>query len=42
MPLKKSWKGPGGKITHKEIAAIVPDLPKATNQEQRDALLLIL
>lgn len=42
MPLKKCWKGPDGKITHKEIAMMVQDLPKQTNQEQRDALLLIL
>lgn len=42
-PLKKHWKGANGKITHNELTKIVKyDLPKRTNQEQRDALLLIL
>lgn len=39
-PLKKCWKGPDGKITHDELAYFVPGLPKRTNQEQRDSLLL--
>lgn len=41
MPLRKSWKGKGGKITHDELARIT-QLPKRTNQEERDACLLIL
>lgn len=41
-PLKKCWKGLNGKITHNEIAKMVPNFPKKSNQEQRDALLLIL
>lgn len=41
-PLKKKWKGPNGKITHEELAMLVPGLPKRTNSEQRDAALLIL
>lgn len=39
-PLKKCWKGPDGKITHDELAYFVPGLPKRTNQEQRDSLLM--
>lgn len=41
-PLKKCWKGTNGKISHDEIVKLVKGLPKKTNQEQRDALLLIL
>ena len=41
-PLKKHWKGADGKITHKEIEMLVANFPKKSNQEQRDALLLIL
>jgi hypothetical protein len=46
-PLKKNWKGPNGKITHKELIAIwqVQRLnfeQTKTNQEERDAILLIL
>lgn len=40
-PLKKLWKGPNGKITHKELA-MMTTLPAKTNQEQRDACLLII
>lgn len=40
-PLKKIWKGKDGKITHTELARIVP-IPPKTNQEQRDACLLII
>lgn len=40
-PLKKIWKSKDGKITHGELARIVP-IPKRTNQEQRDACLLVL
>lgn len=39
-PLKKCWRGPDGKITHEELAYFVPNLPKRTNQEQRDAALI--
>ena len=39
-PLKKSWKGPDGKITHEEISVFIPGLPKRTNQEMRDAMLI--
>lgn len=41
-PLKKRWKGADGKITHKEIASMFASFPAKSNQEQRDALLLIL
>lgn len=41
-PLKKRWKGADGKITHKEIASMFASFPEKSNQEQRDALLLIL
>lgn len=40
-PLKKLWKGKDGKITHDELARLT-QLPKRTNQEERDACLLIL
>lgn len=40
QPLKKIWKGKDGKITHDEISYFVPGLPKQTNSEERDALLL--
>lgn len=40
-PLRKCWKGRDGKITHEELARIT-QLPKRTNQEERDACLLIL
>jgi hypothetical protein len=40
-PLVKGWSGPDGKITHKELLRLTP-LPARTNQEQRDACLLIL
>lgn len=39
-PFKKCWKGPDGKITHEELAAMLPIKEKATNQEKRDAALL--
>lgn len=39
-PLKKTWLGKDGKITHEELAQFVPDLPETTNQEGRDAALL--
>lgn len=39
-PFKKCWKGPDRKITHEELAAMLPIKEKATNQEKRDAALL--
>ena len=39
-PLKKCWKGKDGKITHEELSYFIPNLPKRTNQEERDAVLL--
>lgn len=39
-PLVKGWKGSDGKISHDELAYMVPGLPKKTNQEVRDAVLL--
>lgn len=41
-PLKKRWKGADGKITHNEIASMFDSFPEKSNQEQRDALLLVL
>lgn len=46
-PLKKCWKGTDGKITHEELTKQLQlrgytDIPKRTNQEQRDAVLLII
>lgn len=38
-PLRKTWKGPDGKITHAELAAIT-SISGRTNQEQRDAALI--
>lgn len=40
QPFKKCWQGKDGKITHKELAAMLPIKEKATNQEKRDAALL--
>lgn len=39
-PLRKCWKGKDGKITQQEIAQFIPDFPKRSNQEERDAALL--
>lgn len=39
-PLRKTWKGKDGKITHEEISYFIPDFPKQSNQETRDACLL--
>ena len=43
-PLRKCWKGADGKITHEEIEKIFRnvgiEIPKRTNQEVRDAMLL--
>lgn len=46
-PLKKRWRGPGGKITHEEIQTLLrcsgfEPARGRTNQEERDALLLAL
>lgn len=38
-PLRKCWKGPEGKITHKELAAFT-GIGGRTNQDERDAALL--
>ena len=40
IPLRKCWKGKDRKITHEEITQFIPNLPKRTNQEERDAALL--
>ena len=39
-PLKKCWKGSGGKITQEELEYITGKLDRRTNQEGRDAALL--
>ena len=39
FPLKKSWKGKDGKITHEELASFT-GLTGRTNQDARDAALL--
>lgn len=39
-PLRKLWKAKDGKISHEELEYFVPGLPKRTNQEQRDAMLM--
>ena len=39
-PLRKIWKGPGGKITHEEMTQICGWVHKRSNQEERDAMLL--
>ncbi len=41
-PLKKVWKGKDGKITHEEIVRNFKLNIKKSNQEERDALLLII
>lgn len=40
-PLLKIWGKGKDKISHKELACFVPNLPPKTNQEQRDAVLLL-
>lgn len=40
-PLKKTWKGEGGKITHDEFVKITGIIGR-TNQEMRDAALLVI
>lgn len=40
MPLRKGWKGPGGKITHDELDGFAPLPKKRTSQDARDATLL--
>lgn len=39
-PLRKTWRGADGKITHLECAQFMNGLPKRTSQETRDACLL--
>ena len=46
-PLKKIWKGPNKKITHAELVNIwqikkLGFVKKQTNQEERDAILLLM
>lgn len=41
-PLRKQWKGPNRKITHAEFVQIFKQNFSKTNQEQRDAALLVL
>jgi hypothetical protein len=41
-PLQKKWKGRDGKITHEEIVKYFKLDIKRSNQEERDALLLII
>ena len=41
-PLKKVWKGTGGKISQSEIVKMIPGFPKRSNQEVRDAALIAL
>jgi len=40
-PLKKIWKAKDGKISHEELARMI-SIPTRTNQEQRDAALMIV
>jgi len=40
-PLKKCWKGKDGKITHEEFVRLTGIIAKRSNQEQRDAALLV-
>lgn len=39
-PLRKCWKGKGGKITQEELSRIVGGLDKRLNQDARDSCLL--
>lgn len=39
-PLEKCWSGREHKITQDEITKFIPNLPKRTNQEERDAALI--
>ena len=39
-PFKKCWKGKDRKISHQELASIMPIKDRVTNQEKRDAALL--
>lgn len=41
-PLQKHWKGTDGKITHEEVVKYFKIKQKRTNQEERDALLLLI
>lgn len=41
-PLRKIWKGPDGKITHEEFNKQAKTNFKRTNQEERDAGLILL
>jgi len=39
-PLVKTWSGSDRKITHEEIAYFIPNFPRQSNPETRDAALL--
>ena len=39
-PLKKCWNGQDGKITQQEIEHFIPNFPRRSNQEVRDAALI--
>lgn len=39
-PLKKTWKGKDRKITHAELSQFAIGLPKESNQEVRDSVLI--
>lgn len=39
-PLKKSWHGSDGKISHDEIAYFIQGFPSRSNQETRDAAVI--
>lgn len=41
LPLKKCWRGTDGKISHDEISYFIPGFPNRSNQEVRDASLLL-
>lgn len=45
-PLLKRWKGPDKKITHNEICKLLQplgiEMPKRSNQDQRDSILICL
>lgn len=40
-PLRKGWKGRDGKITHEELCYFTGILDRKTNQEERDAALIV-
>ena len=40
-PLRKVWRGKNGKITQGEIEYFIDEFPKRSNQEERDAALIL-